>query len=438
MERNLFGGLALAISAFAVSAQAESPAPPAYVAYDSQPVAGTNAGANGLNNLGWASGTSSVASGDIHAALWSPGNVIDLGTLGGASSGVLWPVKNNHGLIVGVSETGVGDPLNEEGFSCGAFLNMHGHTCLPFLWNNGTMTPLPLLGGNNGFATGVNNAGLAVGWAETAVHDPTCKSPQVLQFKALEWGPGAADQRVLAPLPGDATSAATAINDAGEVVGISGDCQFAVGRFSARHSVLWLNGHPLRLPTLGGRGWNTPMAINNLGTVVGFSDTPGDVVDGTLTANFRAFVWSPLTGINKLPEFAGDGLNQALGINDFGQIVGVSFGGPNGSRGLLWQNGTVYDVNDLLPADSPLLVLAAGDINNLGEITGQACLVVGTACGTELHTFVAILASGAAHDLGARPARGERHIYVPPQVRAQIRQMQRLGRMPPMSPHPLP
>jgi probable HAF family extracellular repeat protein len=222
------------------------------------------------------------------------------------------------------------------------------------------------------------------------------------------------------------------------VVGISGDCQFAVGRFSARHSVLWLNGHPLRLPTLGGRGWNTPMAINNLGTVVGFSDSPGDVVNGTLTPNFRAFVWSALTGIRKLPEFAGDGLNEALGINDFGQIVGVSFGGPNGSRGLLWQNGTVYDVNDLLPADSPLLVLAAGDINNQGEITGQACLVVGTACGTELHSFVAILTSGVGHDVGSQPARAERHIYVPPQLQAQIQRMQRLGRTAPMSPHPLP
>ena len=441
MERNIFGGLAalLAMSAFTVEAQAGSgtPAPPDYIAYDTQPLAGTNAGANGINNLGWASGTSTVASGDTHAALWSPGNVIDLGTLGGTSSAVLWPVKNNHGLIVGVSETDVVDPLNEQGFSCGAFLDLHGHTCLPFLWDNGKLNPLPLLGGNNGFATGVNNAGLAVGWAETAVHDLTCSTPQVLQFEAIEWGPGLIDKRVLPPLAGDATSAATAINEAGEVIGISGDCGGAVGRFSARHSVLWLNGHPIRLPTLGGQGWNTPMAINNLGTVVGFSDTPGDVVNGALKANFRAFVWSPLTGIRKLPEFPGDGRNEALGINDFGQIAGVSFGGPNGSRGLLWQNGTVYDVNDLLPADSPLLVLAAGDINNDGEITGQACVVVGNACGTELHAFVAILAPGSGL-ARSQVVRAARHVYVPAQVQAQIQQMQRFGRMPPMRGHPLP
>src|SRR5215467_10089251 len=102
MERNIFGGLAalLAVSALTVEAQA-APAPPAYVAYDTQPIAGENAGANGINNLG------------------------------GASSAVLWPVKNSHGLVVGVSETSAVDPLTEEGFSCGAFLDLHGHTCLP-------------------------------------------------------------------------------------------------------------------------------------------------------------------------------------------------------------------------------------------------------------------------------------------------------------------
>src|SRR5215470_19793379 len=167
-------GLSTTVALGAPSAQAGpgAPVPPAYIAYDTQPIAGVSAGANGISNLGWASGTSTVASGDTHAALWSPGNVIDLGTLGGASSGVEWPVKNNHGLIVGIAETGVIDPLAEEGFSCGAFLDMHGHTCLPFLWQNGTLTALPLLGGNNGFATGINNSGVAVGWSETAVHDP--------------------------------------------------------------------------------------------------------------------------------------------------------------------------------------------------------------------------------------------------------------------------
>lgn len=429
-------GIIVAFGLLSVQAGAGEPARPAYIAYDIQPIAGISAGANGLNNLGWASGTSTVASGDTHAALWSPGNVIDLGTLGGASSGVEWPIKNNHGLIVGISETDVTDPLAEGGSSCGAFLDLHGHTCLPFLWQNGTLAALPLLGGNNGFATGLDNAGNAVGWAETALHDPTCIAPQVLQFEAVEWT--AEGKRVLSPLPGDSTSAATAINDAGEIVGISGDCDVAVGRFSARHAVLWLKGHPMRLPTLGGEGWNTPMAINNGGTVVGFSDRAGDVVNGKLTANFQAFVWNPDRGIRQLPAVAGDVLSEATGINDFGQIVGTSFPAAGGSRMVLWQNGTVYDVNTLLPPDSPLLVLASGDINDSGEITGFACVVSGNVCGNEVHAFVAILAPPPPEDAATRMSGTllERHIFVPPAVQARVRALHRPGHVPPAQPLP--
>ena len=71
--------------------------------------------------------------------------------------------------MVGISESATPDK-NGEVFSCVDFDPTNGHTCLPFLWQNGALSQLALLGGNNGFATGVNNAGIAVGWADTAVH----------------------------------------------------------------------------------------------------------------------------------------------------------------------------------------------------------------------------------------------------------------------------
>ena len=95
-----------------------------------------------------------------------------------------------------------------------------------------------------------------VGWAENTVVDPTCKSPQVLQFRALVWGPKEGQKRELPPVSGDSTSSATAINDRGQVIGISGDCDRARGRFSARHAVLWEDGTPTPLPTLGGVAWH--------------------------------------------------------------------------------------------------------------------------------------------------------------------------------------
>jgi probable HAF family extracellular repeat protein len=415
---------ALLIGAAALAAQ--EAAPPAYVVYDTGTLGGTFAFGSGVSNLGWVAGASTTAAGALHASLAIPGSVIDLGTLGGANSAVEWPIKNNHGLVVGISETATTDPLGES-FSCAAFIATNGHTCLPFLWRNGTLGALPLLGGNNGFATGVNNAGAAVGWAETALHDASCVPPQQLQFEAVEWAPGANQPHVLAPLAGDSTSAATAINDAGEVVGISGECDVAVGAFSARHAVLWVNRRPVRLPTLGGQGWNTPMAISNDGIIVGFSDTGGDVVGGVLTPNFQAVLWTP-GGIVNLHSLPGDQIAEATGVNDFGQIAGTSFDASGNPRVFLWQEGRMYDLNTLVQPNAPLYLLATGDINDRGEITGLACVLEGGACGNEIHAFVAIVAPGSPGAVRERVAAAAR----PPMSAAlrsalQQHQLARLG-----------
>ena len=417
-------GTTLALGSAA--AHADEPTPPAYVVYDT----GTLGVGNGINNLGWPSGVLITAAGTTHAALWSPGNVIDLGTLGGSNSGVEWPVKNNHGLVVGISETLTRDP-NGETFSCGAFIATNGHTCLPFLWQNGTISALPLLGGNNGFATGINNAGMAVGWAETAVHDPSCIPPQVLQFEGVVWGPASGQKRVLSPYPGDSTSAGVAINDAGEVAGISGDCGDAVGAFSARHALLWLNGRPIKLPTLGGQGWNTPMAINNAGAVAGFSDLPGDVSGGVLTPNFQAFLWTFERGIVNLGTLPGDALSEATGINDFGQIVGTSFDASGSPRVFLWENGQIYDLNTLVQANAPLYLLYSGDINDRGEITGQACVVVDGACGSVMRTFVAIVAPGNRENHWGGNGQSAARPAMSAELRERLLQQRRFGNMRP-------
>ncbi|HEY4750262.1 MAG TPA: hypothetical protein VIH60_07740 [Steroidobacteraceae bacterium] len=425
MKRNLgLSGLALALlSIGTLAAQAQEPAAPAYIVYDTGTLGGSFAFGAGVNDLGWVTGASTNATGAVHATLAAPGTLIDLGTLGGMNSAVEWPVKNNHGLVVGISESATPDP-NGETFSCDpAFIPTNGHTCLPFLWQNGAISQLPLLGGHNGFATGINNSGEAVGWAETAVHDPSCVLPQVLQFEAVLWGPATNQKRILPPYPGDSTSAATAINDAGEVVGISGSCDVAVGAFSARHALLWVNGQPLRLPTLGGKGWNTPMAINNAGTIVGFSDTSGDVSGGVLTANFQATLWIA-GGLVNLHTLPGDATAEATGINDFNQIVGTSFDAAGAPRVFLWKNGKIYDLNTLVQPNAPLYLLESGDINDRGEITGLACVLVDGACGPVVHTFVAIVAPGAASALAEQvPA----HLAMPDVLKERLRQGRLFG-----------
>jgi probable HAF family extracellular repeat protein len=335
---------------------------------------GTAGGANSINDRGWVSGSANqVGDAVSHAVLWlSPSNPIDLGSFGGpnGNSTVAWPVKNNNGLIVGISDTAVDNPIGEA-FSCWAFYPAGvptGKICQGFRWSNGVMTPLPPFpGGYNSYATAANNLGQIVGWAENGVHDPTCDTAfQVLQFRAVIWGPNG-EMQELPPLPGDSTSAATAINDKGQVVGISGACGIAIGGVSAAHAVLWENGVPIDIGNLGGHSWNTPTAINNHGTVVGFSLLAGQ--DGT--RNYEAFVWTRKDGIHSLGKPAGDIRSAAFGINDKGQIVGLSRGGPFVIRAMLWENGVITDLNTVTVPGSPFL-LFANDINNRGELVGQA------------------------------------------------------------------
>jgi probable HAF family extracellular repeat protein len=335
---------------------------------------GTQSSGNGINDLEWVTGSSALAGNQtIRPTLWLDGRVTDLGTLGGANGSVVWPVKDTVGIITGISETTTVDPLGEQ-WSCSAFIPTTGTTCLGFVWEFGKMRALPTFGGNNGFATGANNRRQVVGWAENAVHDPTCTSPQVLQFRAALWGPEADTIRELPPLGGDSTSAATAVNNQGQAVGISGICGSGVGAFSAAHAVLWENGTAIDIGNLGGVAWNTPMAVNEWGDVVGFSNIRAS--DGD-TFNAHAFLWTRRDGIQDLGTLPGDALSQGLGINNWRQVVGISCSAGFAScRGFLWQDGVMVDLNSLVVPGTADPIYAAGDIDDLGRIAGQTLNVM--------------------------------------------------------------
>ena len=333
---------------------------------------GTISRGNSINNRSWVAGYSNLSGNhNRHASLWLNGSLLDLGTLGGPNSSVAWPVKNDIGLIAGITQTDTPDPLGEN-WSCAVFFpgaTATGPTCLGFVWRSGVMSALPTLGGNNGFATGANNHGQVVGWAENTVHDPTCVPPQVLQFRAVVWTADGNQINELPPLPGDTSGAATAINDKGQVVGISGTCDQAVGRFTAAHSVLWENGTVANIGDLGGVAWNTPMAINQNGDVVGFAGQPGDDPDNP---QLHAFLWTRHDGIKDLGALPGDVYSEAHGINERRQVVGISCDPAGSCRAFLWQNGVMTDLNTLVQPGYADVLTTAQDINDLGEITGRA------------------------------------------------------------------
>jgi probable HAF family extracellular repeat protein len=360
------------------------------------------------NQPGWVAGWSLQSDATMQAELWAHGSAKNLGTLGSPTlnSSVAWPNRNDQGVVVGISETNELQPLGES-WSCflAVFFVADGHVCRGFVWRDGRMSPLPTLGGDNGFATGVNNRGEIVGWAENETHDPTCdeftNTGQVLQFEAVMWVPGGDGRGAktesgyraieLPPYPGDLDGAATAINQWGETVGISGICDGAIGGGTAEHMVMWRQGQVVReLPTLGGSYWNTPMDVNDRGNVAGFSDLPGD--GPTIAqANFQAFFWSrhayacngatmPGGSTCNLGALSPNVISQALGVNNRDQVVGVSqvvIGSSLQSHAFIWQNGRMTDLNDLVAPGTTLTLTIAQDINDRGEITGQATTPAG-------------------------------------------------------------
>jgi probable HAF family extracellular repeat protein len=372
------GGAALV---FAQNAKAQAPAKAKKTQYQVSTLpslGGTSSGANSINNQSWAAGYSRLPDRNRHATLWRNGALTDLYALGGPNSSVTWNVKNTAGIIVGISQTATTPEPNGENWSSAAFYstpNNVGYINLGFVWQQGQMRGLPPFpGGNNGFATGANNLGQVVGWAENGVHDSTCCCTQVLQFRPAVWTLGPPDQIHDLPLiPGDTSGAATAINDSGQIVGISGICDQAVGRHTAKHAVLWENGKVNDLGTFPAAWWNTPTAINQHGDVVGFAGDPAFVEGDVL----HAFMWTREDGLRPLkplkkrtPQHLD---SEAYGINERRQVVGVSCDAEQTDcRAVVWDHGAYpTDLNDLKGGYSAFLA-SAKDINDKGEITGRA------------------------------------------------------------------
>ncbi len=342
---------------------------------DTLPSLGGTSRGSSINNRGWVAGFSATAQSARHAVLWQKGTPIDLGTLGtnpSLRSAVWFLGQNNTGMVVGFAQTDENEERGEQ-WSCAPFLGNAGKICLGFAWENGEMHPLPTLGGPNGYAASVNNRGQVVGWAETLVEDPTCNETQVYQFRAVLWEPKKGTKLELPPFPGDSTSAATAINQRGQVVGISGDCDIAVGNFSARHAVLWDKNGLTEIPHLGGEIWHTPAAINDSGHVVGFSNPTG--VNGR-TFLPRAFLWTGGATSTDLGVLSGDDNSQAMAINNRGQVVGVSCLG-SACRGFIYVDGVMRDLKEVVAPDFPGTFLSARSITDDGRITGNVRLLSG-------------------------------------------------------------
>jgi probable HAF family extracellular repeat protein len=346
--------VALALAIALAAALAVTPAQPADAVGSTYNVTGlesgwTNTIARDINETGLIAGQGQNPSGQARAFLWKGNQIKDLevpaeGNLSRARS------INGSGQVVGEWRTLVG---GQQRFKA-------------FLWKGNQIKDLnALIPTGSGWdllgAQAINKSGQIVG-------SGTINS----QTHAFIYENGTVTDL---PVPlGDSFSEAFGINDSGYVVGESGSALggqaflYANGEVDKFGALLDHSEHP----------YSEAMNLNDSGDVVGWSytpmATPQDPPQGL------AFLYNrdedgeaKITYLDPLPD---DRYSRARDIDESGLVVGWSRNDTGASQeqqfsAVLWEDGEVNDLNDLIPADSGWKLTDAYSINERGQIVGS-------------------------------------------------------------------
>jgi probable HAF family extracellular repeat protein len=300
--------------------------------------------------------------GETRAVLWQDGHITDLGTLGGNESSAF--SVNNRGQVVGVAVNTIPDPFS--------FLATQ---LRAFLWQNGSMQDLGTLGGPEGWALFINERGQVAGFSTTNfTPNPTTGFPTTDPFLWEPPSPASPSGRLIdLGTLGGTNGSPDALNNRGQVVGSSN----LAGDVYA-HPFLWEGGALTDLGTLGG-SYGSASSLNDAGEIVGWAYYPGDLI-------FQAVLWKH-GGMTALGAVPGDCCSLATWINSKAQVVGTS-GNSDFSvqHAFLWEKGgPAIDLNTLIAPGSGLTLTSAGDINDRGEIAGAGVLSNG-----DTHAFLLI------------------------------------------------
>ena len=145
----------------------------------------------------------------------------------------------------------------------------------------------------------------------------------------------------------------TAINNAGVVAGFADTGANPTSNqpgvyTSFYHASIWAADGTIKdIGTLGHDSYATK--INDSGMVVGYSVT----IDAKLGyAQYHPFLYNGTTMIDIGAGLGGNGF--ANSINNLGQVVGGS-GNPSPNSAWIYENGTLTELNSLIPAVSVIL-----------------------------------------------------------------------------------
>ncbi len=262
-----------------------------------------------------------------------------------------------------------------------------------FLWQNGVMTDLGTLGGNSNGAWAINGIGVVVGVASTAGPSTghavrwdngmiTNLTPgqvgsasaindagQIVGNLTANWTSFLWDNGVITDLGhlGNGGTTAADINSAGQVVGSSVSTQ--VTQFGAMpHAFRWHEGVMIDLGLFPGDEDSGASAINTAGQIVGSS---GRTDPETYEQFYKSFLYEN-GAMTALPVPSWE--SYASDINDSGVVVGTmrAGGGRSNYHAYIYSDGVVRNLNSLIPAGSDLHLMFANAINNSGQIVGVA------------------------------------------------------------------
>jgi probable HAF family extracellular repeat protein len=290
----------------------------------------------------------------IHAVVWDGHSnaITDLGVLSGGTNSSAAGVTSR-----GVA-TGTSDYLDPE----------YGVVQRAFLYKDSSLKMIGTLGGSQSYGTGINESNQVAGYATTA-NDATTHG--------FFYDSTSATLRDLGTLKKGSNSSAFALNNLGGVGGSSDTGNVDAFGNPITDAVIWSVGKTIEIKDLGnlsGGIYAQVNALNNFGVATGFSTLESGQSD--------AFVYfqGKMIDIGTL----GGSAAQGLGVNDFGVVVGYSnTTGDAGIDAFLWTAFTgMIDLNSLLPAGSPWVLLEASGINDEGRVVGY-----GTING-EYHAFI--------------------------------------------------